>query len=170
MLIKFAIQMEDEMNKINVGCGDDYKEGWINLDYEKECNPDIFFNLNRIYSGVRLPYKDNSFDKILIKDVLEHLPEPLPILRELYRICKVGGEIEIKVPCGKWVWDNMDHKRRFNYHSFDTNSFKFNNYPQEEVRLIHKSLYLLPSSNPLFKLARILFFKMNIRVVYRKIK
>jgi len=34
------------MNKLNIGCGKDYREGWINLDYDKDLKKDVSFNLN----------------------------------------------------------------------------------------------------------------------------
>lgn len=86
------------MRAINIGCGLDKRKGWINLDFDKNVNPDILFDLNRINMGKKLPFKDNSFDYVYCADVLEHFPEPLPILRELYRICNIGGIIEIRFP------------------------------------------------------------------------
>jgi len=36
-------------------------------------------------------YEENSFDVILLFEVIEHLPEPLPLISEIYRILKPGG-------------------------------------------------------------------------------
>ena len=78
------------MEKLNVGCGTDYKEGWVNLDFNKKFKHDVYFDLSTIYKDKKMPFKDNTFDLIILYHVIEHLPEPLPILRELYRICKKG--------------------------------------------------------------------------------
>lgn len=43
-----------------------------------------------------LPFKDNSFDTILLFDVLEHVEEEEKVLNELYRVC--SGNIIFSVP------------------------------------------------------------------------
>jgi len=70
--------------KLNVGCGNDIKKGWINLDYHKKNCADVVFNLNEIYSGKKLPFKDNFFDYIYCSHVLEDFSEPSPIIDEFF--------------------------------------------------------------------------------------
>ena len=57
------------MKKLNLGCGDDHKKGWINCDIRKEVNPDVVVDLTK-----KLRFKDNSIDEVLMKHVLEHIP------------------------------------------------------------------------------------------------
>lgn len=38
-----------------------------------------------------LPFKDNEFDVVYTHQVLVHLPNPVNALRELKRVCKIGG-------------------------------------------------------------------------------
>lgn len=45
-----------------------------------------------------IPYADGSFDTILLSDVLEHLPEPMNIWREMNRLLKPGGKLLLNVP------------------------------------------------------------------------
>ncbi len=45
-----------------------------------------------------LPLEDQSFDTVLLSDVLEHLPEPLALLKEIRRILKPGGKLLLNVP------------------------------------------------------------------------
>jgi ubiquinone/menaquinone biosynthesis C-methylase UbiE len=42
-----------------------------------------------------LSFKDDSFDKIFCFNVIEHLKEQDPLVRELYRVLKVGGILVI---------------------------------------------------------------------------
>lgn len=86
------------MKKLNVGCGSDIREGWSNLDTHKTHGANVVFDLNNIYKGKKMPFKDNTFDYILARAVLHIFMNPVPILNELVRICKKGGEIEIKTP------------------------------------------------------------------------
>jgi ubiquinone/menaquinone biosynthesis C-methylase UbiE len=41
-----------------------------------------------IYNGLDIPFKDNSFDVVLILFVLHHAAEPARLLREAKRICR----------------------------------------------------------------------------------
>ena len=47
-----------------------------------------------------LPFLDASFDCVLTIDCHEHLADPLPLTRELWRITKPGGKVVITVPNG----------------------------------------------------------------------
>jgi SAM-dependent methyltransferase len=90
------------MKCLNVGCGSDIRDGeiyaieWINLDNHGDNGADVIFDLENIYKGKKLPFKDNTFDVILCNHVLHTFHYPLPILQEVIRVCKVGGLIDIK--------------------------------------------------------------------------
>lgn len=43
----------------------------------------------------KLPYADNHFDHVFVCFVLEHLPHPLQVLKELKRVLKPGGTITL---------------------------------------------------------------------------
>lgn len=45
-----------------------------------------------------LPFPDGSFDLVVCKDILEHLLEPLAVLKEAKRVLRDGGAIVISVP------------------------------------------------------------------------
>ena len=49
-------------------------------------------------SAYVLPFLDNSFDKIIAAEVLEHLPEDSRAMAELARVLKPGGVIAVTVP------------------------------------------------------------------------
>lgn len=46
-----------------------------------------------------LPYKDESFDIVVMVDVLEHLEDIKEVLRETRRVLKEGGILHLLVPC-----------------------------------------------------------------------
>lgn len=45
-----------------------------------------------------LPLKDESFDAILFKNVLEHIRNPTKVMSEIERVLKPGGYLYIKLP------------------------------------------------------------------------
>jgi len=49
-------------------------------------------------SAYKLPFKDNSFDAVVLFDVIEHLDKPDKSLREIYRTLKKGGLFHCFVP------------------------------------------------------------------------
>lgn len=105
--------------KLNIGCGFDIKEGFINMDISKEVNPNIVHDLNNI----PYPFKDNTFDYILAKDVLEHVPKInlIFIIEELYRISKDKCLWNITVPFynNRLANANIIHYTGFDFGSFD---------------------------------------------------
>ena len=46
----------------------------------------------------RLPFPDATFDKILLSEVLEHVPDDRSALTELHRVLRPGGLLAISVP------------------------------------------------------------------------
>jgi len=118
-------------NKINLGSGREYKKGWVNVDFNIHCKPDIIHNLD----DFPYPFKNNEFNKIRISHVFEHLDKPIKVLEELYRISKNKCQINIRVPYDKhpWgAWGELTHKRPFNSRTFKplctkgNNNFNFN--------------------------------------------
>jgi ADP-heptose:LPS heptosyltransferase len=81
--------------RLNLGCGREYRPGWINVDKDPTVEPDVLFDLdNPVW-----PFDDNSADFILLKFVLEHVGQSTEvfngIMRELYRVAKPDAVLEI---------------------------------------------------------------------------
>ncbi|MGD0126618.1 MAG: class I SAM-dependent methyltransferase [Terriglobia bacterium] len=51
----------------------------------------------------RLPYDDGEFDTIILSDVLEHIPQPENLWREMSRVLKPGGNVLLSVPFYYWL-------------------------------------------------------------------
>jgi len=85
-----------KLHKLNLGCGNDIRPGYINVD--KFGNPPFKFDLETF----PWPWKDNSVVEVLLIHTLEHLgqiPETyFNIIKEIYRVCVTGASIHIHVP------------------------------------------------------------------------
>ncbi len=61
-----------------------------------------------------LPFEDASFDGVVLKDVLEHVPDPVAVVREVHRVLVPGGRVFASSPdAQRWVWDDYTHRRPF---------------------------------------------------------
>ncbi len=95
--------------KLNLGCGEHKKEGYVNLDWSVLNTPDIVHDLNT----VPYPFEDNSFELVEIFHVLEHLDKPFAIMREIHRILAPGGTLHVKVPHFSRGFTHAEHAHGF---------------------------------------------------------
>ena len=66
-----------------------------------------------------LPFDDESFDGVVLKDVLEHVADPVTLVREVRRVLRPGGRVFASSPdAQRWVWDDYTHRRPFTRKSF----------------------------------------------------
>lgn len=49
-------------------------------------------------SGLRLPFADATFDRVICAEVLEHVPDYQGMLAEIRRVLKPGGVLAVSVP------------------------------------------------------------------------
>src|SRR3989344_8419660 len=101
--------MTDSTDKLNLGCGTFKKPGYVNVDIYPAFEPDVLHDLNKL----PYPFPDNRFELIEMFHVLEHLDEPLGVIRELRRISKNKGLNAIKVPHFSRGFSHPEHKRGF---------------------------------------------------------
>lgn len=124
--------LKSKLKKLNLGCGPDYKIGWINLDCRDNVKTDLKWDLKKF----PYPFGDNAFEEILMDSVLEHLQEPIKVLKELIRICKNGAKIILLVPHA-YSYANisdLQHKNNFTENSFAKKNLE--EYELENLELI----------------------------------
>lgn len=68
-------------------------------DNTYDCVPDL------LWDGNTIPAENATFDCALATEVLEHCPDPEPVLKEIYRILKPGGFFFLTVP---FLWPLHD--------------------------------------------------------------
>lgn len=105
-------------NLLDVGCGQmPYRDyviqnsqitKYIGLDidtaieYNKDIKPDY------IWDGKTIPFENCSYDTLIATEVLEHCPDPLSILKEMYRVLKYDSYIFLSVPF-LWTLHEVPH-------------------------------------------------------------
>ena len=93
----FNIVQGDKL-KLNIGCGFNKIDGFINIDKFDECKPDLKMDAE-ITPWL---FNENEIDEVFFIHSLEHMGADanvfFAIIKELYRVCKPGAIINIKVP------------------------------------------------------------------------
>ena len=94
-LIK-AKRYSGSLLRLNVGCGENKKDGYINVDI---CNKECL----QLDMREKLPFSDKSVSIIYSEHFLEHLPEQyaLQFLNESFRVLIPGGLFSAGVPDGQ---------------------------------------------------------------------
>lgn len=84
--------------KLNMGCGHNRMEGFINVDSAPECAPDVVLDLEQL----PWPWPDDTATVVMFNHSLEHIGRDprvfLAMIKELYRICRDGAQVHINVP------------------------------------------------------------------------
>ncbi|WP_457587910.1 hypothetical protein [Ensifer canadensis] len=91
--------------KINIGCGYDKRAGYLNIDSDPACNPDLLIYENDLYSLPR-----DYFDEVYAKDVLEHIPRAymMNALFDWAALLRHGGEAYVQT---SWIYGIIDIMR-----------------------------------------------------------
>ena len=90
--------------KLNVGCGTDYREGFINLDGSNTL-PKIDKVIDVSSESLLSHFEESKVEYILANDIVEHHFhwEAVKILKDFFILLKKGGMVEIKVPDAEFI-------------------------------------------------------------------
>jgi hypothetical protein len=84
--------------KLNMGCGVNKLEGYLNVDKYQECSPDLQIDLEQFPWAI----EDDQATEVMFNHSLEHMGQQsevfLGIMKELYRICQNNCLVMINVP------------------------------------------------------------------------
>jgi SAM-dependent methyltransferase len=95
---------------LDLGCGEgatlfhlDEPEGATGVDLFEE---KLAFARQRLprcrfvtASALELPFEPGSFDHVIVRDVMHHIPEPERLVDECSRVLSTGGRIDVLEPC-----------------------------------------------------------------------
>jgi hypothetical protein len=98
--------------KLNIGCGNNKLDGYINIDSVGKFNPDLIHDITQT-----LPYDDLSIDEILAASILEHFDKYMRfiVFFDWVRVLKIGGVVKVKVPDFKII---LSKYKKFGFDNF----------------------------------------------------
>ncbi len=116
------------MEKLNLGCGNDYIQVYTNADISFAVGADVVFDLTDY-----VPFRDNTFDEVLCNNVLTQVQDPkkfVQVMNDLWRITKPDGQIFIRVPNAEDIcsWQDPMDCRRFTDQTFTYMEFEHRRY------------------------------------------
>jgi SAM-dependent methyltransferase len=106
---------------LDVGCGtawiQDHFPNYVGIDLSAEAVEHARERgRNAMVHDVEqpLPFDDDSFDGVIVKDLLEHVLDPVSVVREIGRVLRPGGLVFASSPdAQRWVWDDYTHRRPY---------------------------------------------------------
>ena len=105
------------MNKLNLDlcCGPRKAEGHYGIDILPFAGVDKVYNLN---NGIPLP--NDSCVSVRAYDAIEHIKDPIMVMKEIWRVLEDGGSVDILVPStdGRGAWQDGTHVSFWNENSF----------------------------------------------------
>jgi spore maturation protein CgeB/predicted SAM-dependent methyltransferase len=138
IIIKFILSKltrvdSDDMEILNIdlGCGSSKPNGFIGVDIFSSPDVDIVADLTRSF-----PFPDCSVDVVRAHDTIEHLPDRIHTMNEIWRVCKPNAIVDIRVPStdGRAAFQDPTHVSYWNANSFNYYSVEFPSY----LELCHK--------------------------------
>lgn len=122
------INPEERESILEVGCGDGFylhliselgikKLKLTGIDYDNNALKSARKNLKGRRITLKhadlmkkIPFKANTFDKIIMSEVAEHLPNDVKGLKEVKRVLKKGGTLVVTVPNHNYplLWDPIN--------------------------------------------------------------
>ena len=109
---------EDINNALDIGCGwgtiyNILRELGYNINAIDIDNPSNIehtsFQYHDIDKSPQVPYDDCTFDLVICSEVIEHIEEPIRLLKEIYRILSPNGIVIITFP------NILNFTSRYNY-------------------------------------------------------
>lgn len=127
-----------ELKKLNLGCGDALKPGYLNADkYDRRAEVN--------FDAKEIPYEDETFDEVYSSHLLEHFNKfDVPIvLSECYRVLKYDGKLVFEVPDFEWALKTFLGKpenEKWDFHIDTIFGLQINEGEQHKIGFTRKKL------------------------------
>jgi SAM-dependent methyltransferase len=105
------------MRVLDLGCGTSKVKNAIGVDIVPLSGVDVVADA----SSLPYPFADCAFDEIHMMDIIEHLPDTVAVMEEIYRIASPNARVFVRVVNWNHRYAAMDptHVRQFTEGSFD---------------------------------------------------
>jgi 2-polyprenyl-3-methyl-5-hydroxy-6-metoxy-1,4-benzoquinol methylase len=130
LVLKFLDRLNISNSRIlEVGCGGGLLSSLLTRAGANVVATDMLFNATRFVrargltksltfdAGQPWPFKKNSFQAVIMLDVLEHIEDDIACLHEARRVLNRGGIAVLTVPAHQFLFSNWDkvlgHHRRY---------------------------------------------------------
>ena len=80
--------------KLHLGCGKSVLPGCTGVDISPQTGVGVVCDLSKNH----WPFKDSSVQSCIVFNLLEHLPDTIQMMEELWRVTIPGGVVHIQVP------------------------------------------------------------------------
>lgn len=151
--------------KLDIGCGQNKKNGFIGLDCLEMSEVDIVCDLDK----EKIPLENSIVKEVYSRHFMEHTTNLVSVMEEIWRICEDNAKITIAVPYYNSIGAFRDptHKIFFTYDTFDyfTVTDKYPSfYSEAKFEIIKKSILFYPFESNIFGRLR-LFHMMPIHII-----
>lgn len=112
----FEIISKDGVIRLDLGCGNNKKDGFTGVDICKFTQADIYHDLD----SYPYPFEDNSVYEIYCSHFIEHVLEIKYFMEECYRILIPGGTMEVIAPYYSSIraFQDYTHRRSISENTF----------------------------------------------------
>ncbi len=103
--------------KLDVACGQNKQKGFKGVDAAPLPGIDFVWDLEKFPWQ---PFKDNSIEEIYCSHYLEHTPDLMKFMDEIWRICEDGAKVSFVCPYYSSIraWQDPTHKRAISEATF----------------------------------------------------
>jgi ubiquinone/menaquinone biosynthesis C-methylase UbiE len=84
-------------------------QDFVKLDAAQLLGRQGYGQIDYVCEADAIPVQDGSFDVVLCTEVLEHVPEPIRVVRELGRVLNPGGRLILSAPLGSALHQEPYH-------------------------------------------------------------
>lgn len=108
-MMKHANNIPDDSKILDIGAGgcpykklfshcEYYSQDFVQLSPSQIQDKTGYGKIDYVCDILDIPVSDNSFDFIICTEVIEHVPDPISVIKEISRILKPGGTLLITAP------------------------------------------------------------------------